>query len=54
MGLGELIPAISPQVYITELRDSIPSESCMAKGGGENATKAPQEGTPKTIVDKVS
>ncbi|KAH8647500.1 hypothetical protein BGZ61DRAFT_58521 [Ilyonectria robusta] len=24
----------------------------MAKGGGENATKAPQEGTPKTIVDK--
>ncbi|KAH6959761.1 hypothetical protein BKA56DRAFT_601158 [Ilyonectria sp. MPI-CAGE-AT-0026] len=36
-----------------ELRDSIPSmRVAMAKEGEKNATKDPQEGTPKTIVDK--
>ncbi|KAH7132751.1 regulator of G protein signaling domain-containing protein [Dactylonectria macrodidyma] len=38
----------------TELRNSIPSmRVVMAKEGEENATKDPQEGTPKTRVDKV-
>ncbi|KAM5357578.1 hypothetical protein ACJZ2D_016123 [Fusarium nematophilum] len=36
-----------------KLRDSTPSMSVvMAKEGEQNATKDPQEGTPKTMVDK--
>ncbi|KAH6986592.1 hypothetical protein EDB80DRAFT_690739 [Ilyonectria destructans] len=37
----------------TELRDSMPSmRVIMVKEGQESATKDPQEGTPKTIVDE--